>query len=1053
MLKFPALWWRVPATIVALGCAGLFGQVVRGPYLQLGTPTSVVVKWRTNSATNSKVSYGADPAALTSSVTDGNSTTEHEVTVSGLTPNTKYFYSVGTTSGPLAGGDSDHYFVTSPLTGTEQPIRAWLIGDAGTANDNARAVRDAYQGFLGAENTDLLLMLGDNAYNDGTDAQYQAAVFAMYPQMLRNTVTWSTLGNHDGISANSSTQTGPYYDIFKLPTAGQAGGVASGTEAYYSFDYGNIHFICLDSHETPRALGGAMMTWLVADLQANTQPWVIAFWHHPPYTKGSHNSDQESQLIDMRTIALPIIEDYGVDLVFSGHSHSYERSFLLDSHYGDSTTFGPSMQKDAGSGQEENSGAYAKTTTINASHDGAVYTVAGSSGKVSTSGTLAHPAMFFSIAALGSVVLDVNGNRLDATFLDSNGTIQDYYTLLKGPDGTAPELIAAEATSDPTKLVAVFSEPVEPTSAETASNYAIDLGVTVSAASLNPDRRAVVLTTSPIPAGIEPTLTVNGVVDHTGNAASMSSQPFQFENFENYDFQDGVSPDASYSGTSDTYLSEEAPTLNSGSNIVLLVDGSDPSPYDKLSLIRWDISSIPMNFTVQSADIIFNVTNASSGAYQVYEVKRAWDENVANWTTAASGSLWELPGAQGASDRGATVLGDLAADATGAYTLTLNAAGVAVVQAWVSDPSTNFGFVIANPDTADGIDLNSSDAGTATNRPILSITSTSSTDPPTDPAMHVSNIAISHKVTGRKQLARATVSIRDESGNPVPDAAVLAQWSGLATNVQTVTTSSTGNAAFASDRVLKQSAGNFILTVAGVTKAGLTYDVAANVETSDCIDTNGAACGPPDTDPPAAPTGLGATAGSLSVTLDWNDNGEGDLAGYQVFRSTVSGDFSDPAIAQIGAAGAYTDTGLTAGTTYFYIVKAEDTSGNLSAASNQVSAVPTAPTGAMLHVENVQVQVIKRGKRYFGRAVATILDGAGIGVSSAAVEGTWTMPDGSSIPDTGTTDAAGIEVIDSPKVAALPSQSFAFTVTNVTHATIPYDSSADVTVTDSAVVP
>ena len=643
MLKLPALTWRIPAAIAMFGCVSLFGQVVRGPYLQLGTPTSVVVKWRTGSPTDSKVSYGADPAALTSSVTDGTSTTEHEVTVSGLTPDTKYFYSIGTTSETLAGGDFDHYFVTSPLTGTEQPIRAWIIGDAGTANNDARAVRDAYQGFVDAENTDLLLMLGDNAYNDGTDAQYQAAVFDMYPQMLRNTVTWSTLGNHDGISANSSTQTGPYYDIFTLPTAGEAGGVASTTEAYYSFDYANVHFVCLDSHETDRSLGGAMMTWLVNDLQANTQPWVIAFWHHPPYTKGSHNSDSESQLIDMRTIALPIIEDYGVDLVFSGHSHSYERSFLLDGHYGDSTTFGPSMQRDAGGGQEENSGAYAKSTTINASHEGAVYTVAGSSGKVSSSGTLAHPAMFFSIRALGSVVLDVNGNRLDATFLDANGSVQDYYTLFKGADGTPPELIAAEATFDPTQVVAVFSEPLEPTSAQTASNYAIDLGVSVTGASLTADRRTVLLTTSSVPAGILHTLTVNGVADHSANAAVNSSQTFQFENFEDYNFQDGVSPDASYNGTTDTYLSEEAQALNSGSNNVLLVDGSDPSPYDKLSLIRWDISAIPTNFTVQSADIIFDVVNESAGVYQIYEAKRAWEENVATWTTAATGSSWETP--------------------------------------------------------------------------------------------------------------------------------------------------------------------------------------------------------------------------------------------------------------------------------------------------------------------------------------------------------------------------------------------------------------------------
>ena len=233
----------------------------------------------------------------------------------------------------------------------------------------------------------------------------------------------------------------------------------------------------------------------------------------------------------------------------------------------------------------------------------------------------------------------------------------------------------------------------------------------------------------------------------------------------------------------------------------------------------------------------------------------------------------------------------------------------------------------------------------------------------------------------------------------------------------------------------------------------MTYDPADNVETWDCITSGGLACGPPDTDPPAAPTGLAATAGPLSANLDWDDNTEGDLAGYRVFRSTVSGVFSDPAIAQIGATSAYTDTGLTASVTYYYIVKAEDVSGNLSTASNEDSAVPTAPTGAMMHIENVDVQVITRGKRHFGRAEVTILDGDSNGVSNATVEGTWTMPEGSTVADSGTTDAAGRAVIDSSKVAASSGQSFVFAVGNVTHLTIPYDPSANGTVTDSVPVP
>ena len=131
----------------------------------------------------------------------------------------------------------------------------------------------------------------------------------------------------------------PYYDIFSFPKLAEAGGVASGTEAYYSFDYGNIHFVCLDSDETIRASNGPMANWLRNDLANNTQDWLIAFFHHPPYSKGSHNSDTETELIQMRQNFLPILEEHGVDLVLSGHSHAYERSKFIDGHYGSSGTF------------------------------------------------------------------------------------------------------------------------------------------------------------------------------------------------------------------------------------------------------------------------------------------------------------------------------------------------------------------------------------------------------------------------------------------------------------------------------------------------------------------------------------------------------------------------------------------------------------------------------------------------------------------------------------------------------------------------------------------
>jgi hypothetical protein len=364
-------------------------------------------------------------------------TTEHKLQLTGLLPSTTYYYAVGTPTTITAGGDASFTFTTSPPAGTPKSTRAWVVGDSGTGTSLVTAVQRAYASWTGARATDLWLMLGDNAHTDGTDAQYQAKVFDMFPAMLRKTVLWPALGNHDGYSANSSTQSGPYFSIFTLPRRGDAGGAPSNTEAFYSFDYGTIHFVCLDSYGSSRAPGSAMLTWLENDLASTNQPWVVAYWHHPPYSKGSHDSDVEAELVQMRANVNPILESAGVDLVLTGHSHSYERSFLLDGHYGTSSAFTSAMKKDGGNGREDGTGAYRKATFAMAPHEGTVYVVAGTSGQVS-GGTLNHPAMYTSMSVAGSLVLDVNGNRLDTTFLDSTGARRDYFTILKGATATAP---------------------------------------------------------------------------------------------------------------------------------------------------------------------------------------------------------------------------------------------------------------------------------------------------------------------------------------------------------------------------------------------------------------------------------------------------------------------------------------------------------------------------------------------------------------------------------------------------------------------------------------
>ncbi|NVJ60249.1 MAG: DUF5011 domain-containing protein [Gammaproteobacteria bacterium] len=405
-------------------------EVTRGPYLNRATPSEITVKWRTDVQTDSVVRYGTSPNNLDQIAQVSGSGRNHRVKIRGLAQDTVYYYSVGSSSETIAGGDSSYRFATSPAPGTEKPTRVWIIGDSGTANSNARRVYDAYLNYPGADQTNLWLMLGDNAYDDGRDSEYQAAVFDMYPELLRRSTLWSTLGNHDGRSADSDNLSGVYYDIFSLPRSGEAGGLASGTEAYYSFDYGNIHFVCLDSYDSDRSKNGAMLTWLENDLASTQQKWIVAFFHHPPYSKGSHDTDNEDEYrsFDMRENALPILEQYGVDLVLSGHSHSYERSFLIDGHYGRSNTFASQNKVDGGSGRADGSGAYRKEAF--APNAGAIYTVAGASGK--TSGVGRHPAMYAAINELGSVVLDINGDRLDMKYLSDTGNVLDYFSILKG---------------------------------------------------------------------------------------------------------------------------------------------------------------------------------------------------------------------------------------------------------------------------------------------------------------------------------------------------------------------------------------------------------------------------------------------------------------------------------------------------------------------------------------------------------------------------------------------------------------------------------------------
>lgn len=428
------------------------GVVSRGPYLQMATSSNIVIRWRTTTAMETVVRYGTNLGALNLAVTNTDPVINHEITLPGLLPETKYYYSIGTSTHTLT-EDPGCNFITLPLPGTVKPIRIWAIGDFGTANTAQRNVRNAYTNYSGTRHTDAWLFLGDNAYNTGTDLEYQNAVFNIYSNELKRMVSWPTMGNHDSAFQTVLSDNFPYYEIFTMPTAGEAGGVPSGSEHYYSYDYGNVHFIVLDSMTTSlRQPGSAMLQWLQADLEETTADWIIAYFHHPPYTKGSHNSDTEHDLVEIRQYVVPVLENGGVDLVLVGHSHSYERSYLINGHYGFSSTITAGNYINDGDGRTNGDGAYLKPAGGLGAGQGTVYIVDGSSGGQGGGGSLNHPAMYYSTLTYGSLVLDVNGLRLDGAFITSTGTTNDTFTMIKGDFPGSPRPVI-EVTKSGTSAV------------------------------------------------------------------------------------------------------------------------------------------------------------------------------------------------------------------------------------------------------------------------------------------------------------------------------------------------------------------------------------------------------------------------------------------------------------------------------------------------------------------------------------------------------------------------------------------------------------------------
>ncbi len=311
------------AVVITVDAQGEVGLLVY-PYLGETTTSSVVISWATDSTGPSEVRYSLDQSysnvvAAINITYDGKYW--HSATITGLAADTTYYYRVYTDGDDVTPWSGITFTTASGPTAPGFTFVA--LGDSrpwGVSSPPSQGALDV-AAEMDEHSFDLALHTGDIVYSGGicsgsnsSWSQYIRAYFDVYEESMGDIPFYPSVGNHE-LNGDSCGYQG-YTDVYDLP-----GNAPSGDEEeYYSFDWGNAHFVALDTNQG-YSVGSAQYNWLVSDLQTSMQPWKFVFFHHPAYSSGPHGSTSEVQ-----THLVPIFETYGVDIVFNGHDHHYERT-------------------------------------------------------------------------------------------------------------------------------------------------------------------------------------------------------------------------------------------------------------------------------------------------------------------------------------------------------------------------------------------------------------------------------------------------------------------------------------------------------------------------------------------------------------------------------------------------------------------------------------------------------------------------------------------------------------------------------------------------------
>jgi hypothetical protein len=394
-------------------------KLTRGPYLQLGGPTTMTIAWQTNLAETGLVEHGTTPELGERKPGPLTPSKSFAVTLSSLQPDMLHHYRVVAGGQVLADGLT---FRTFPPPGTRAPFRLAAWGDSGSGTQPQYNVAAR----IALLQPDLAIHAGDLVYENGEAQNFNPRWFRPYADIVSRILIYPSLGNHDVLTASGQ----PYLDAFYLPANNPLR-----TEKYYSFDYGDVHFIALDTNQSVLT-GSDQHRWLQSDLETMGGFWTVVFFHHSPYTTAADNVGLQINT-DLRTHVGPLFDRHAVDLVVASHTHAFERYYPVRADRVVAPDPGPDYTDPGGT---------------------LFVTTGGGGDTVDSTRNLTHPNNAFSFiwhSEFHAVFFDFEESTISAQAVKHDGVVLDRFSLTKTPD-TTPPVVSEPSLSGVTWSVATI---------------------------------------------------------------------------------------------------------------------------------------------------------------------------------------------------------------------------------------------------------------------------------------------------------------------------------------------------------------------------------------------------------------------------------------------------------------------------------------------------------------------------------------------------------------------------------------------------------------------